>query len=49
MTNFHFIVTVLRGLRTAFEEQYILLNYYISVNGYMAKLYSIIMDLFSGQ
>lgn len=49
MTNFHFIVTVSRCLRTAIEQQYVLLNYYISVNGYMAKLYSIIIDLFSGQ
>lgn len=49
MTNFHFIGTVSRGLRTAIEQQYVLLNYYISVNGYMATLYSIIMDLFSGQ
>lgn len=49
MTKFHFIVTVSRGLRTAIEQQYVVLNYYISANGNMAKLYSIIMDLFSGQ
>lgn len=49
MTNFHLIVTVSRGLRTAIEQQYVLLNYYISVNGNMAKLYFVTMDLFSGQ